>query len=188
MKVSNYVTFSFLFSLMGPCSVFLCDPVQVEQAVGHMSRSAPGALRWSARVCGSVYQAGQLLWEVWALLKVHVRLWLQATKSEAVLERRDSSGPGGAVDLLLWVQREVPNSCGSQGRFRGLLRYWGGTGGGRGSHGSSVWPQKPSSRVLLIPIFLRKIDSLSQEKNILKPFSCFLWTLTYDAMYFISPK
>lgn len=96
--------------------------------------------------------AEQLLWEVWALLKVHIKLKLQATKSEAVVERRHSLGPGGAVDLLLWVQREVPNSCDSQGRFRG---QWGMEG--LGSHGNSIWPQKPSRCVCLDSTFLREI-------------------------------
>ena len=60
--------------------------------------------------------AMQLPWKALALLKVHVKLRLQSAKS---VVRRRGLGPGGAADPLLWVQREVPNSCGSQGRFRG---------------------------------------------------------------------
>lgn len=94
------------------------------------------------------FPAEQLLWEVWALLKVHIYFSYRLRRAEAVVERRRSLGPGGAVDLLLWVQREVPNSCGSQGSFRG---QWGMEG--LGSHGNSIWPQNQVPVFVLISTF-----------------------------------
>lgn len=118
------MTFHFLLSLMGP-HLPLWSSVNGAGSRTHeqLSRVLPPAHSGDPPVWIRL-PAAQLPWEVRALLKFNASLWLQCAKSEAVLGRRESAGPGGVAHLLPWVQREVPNSCGPQGRFRGLFGQW----------------------------------------------------------------
>lgn len=138
---SSFMTFHFLLGLMGP-HLPLWSSVKGAGSRTHeqLSRVLPPAHSGDPPVWIRL-PAAQLPWEVWALLKFYASLWLQCANSEAVLGRRYSIGPGGVAHLLPWVQREVPNSCNPQGRFRGLLssEQW-----GLGSHGNLIWPKKPS--------------------------------------------
>lgn len=76
---------------------------------------------------------------------MHVRLRLQAAtvRQRWRRRRRDRLEPGGAVDLLPWVQREVPNSCGSHGEVQmaGVALCVCSCE----SHGNSIWSQKTKS-------------------------------------------
>ena len=102
----------------------------------------PAALRWSASVDPFTRRAAA----VGGLSPLKSRRQSMVTVSKVWGERwREGDGvePGGAAGLLLWVQREVPNSCGSQGRFRGSAGAVS-KEGVLGSHGNSIWPQKPS--------------------------------------------